>query len=67
MAGSPNWSTQAIERELKKKDSVTFKAFSCKTLASDTWIDQSGNKLRWSDKTLVWIKKGNNVENLNAG
>ena len=65
MAGGPTWSTRAIERELKKKDSVTFKAFSRKTL--DTWIDRSGNKPRWSDKTLARIKKGNDVENVNAG
>lgn len=39
--------------------------FNCKTL--DTWIDRSSNKLRQSDKTLLWIKKGNNVENINAG
>ena len=64
-AGRPNWSTQAIERELKKKDPVTFKTFSRKTI--DTWIDRSGNKPRWSEKTLGRIKKGNDMENLNAG
>jgi hypothetical protein len=65
MAGGPNWSTRAIERELKKKDSVSFEKFNRKTI--DTWIDRSGNKPRWSDKTLVRIKKGNDVENPNAG
>jgi hypothetical protein len=64
-AGGPKWSTRAIERELKKKDAVTFAKFSRTTL--DEWIDRSGNVPRWSEKTLARIKQGNNVVNINAG
>ena len=64
-AGGPNWSTRAIERELKKTDSATFANFSRTTL--DEWIDRSGYTPRWSDKTLARIKRGNDVVNPNAG
>lgn len=64
-AGGPKWSTRAIERELKKKDSVAFAKFSRTTL--DDWIDRSGNMPRWSDRTLARIKQGNDTVNPNAG
>lgn len=64
LAGGPKWSTRAIERELRKKDSVTFAKFNRTTL--DEWIDRSTNVPRWSDKTLARIKQGNDVVNPNA-
>jgi len=59
VAGGPNWSTRAIEHELKKKDPVVFKDFRRQTL--DEWIDRSQDKPKWSDKTLARIKRGNDI------
>jgi len=64
-AGGPNWSTRAIERELKKKDPIVFKDFRRQTL--DEWIDRSQAKPRWSDKTLARIKRGNDIGHANGG
>ena len=65
MAGGPKWSTCAIEHELKKRDPVVFKDFSYTTF--NVWIDHSQDKPKWSDKTLVCIKCGNNVGHANGG
>jgi hypothetical protein len=64
-AGGPKWSTRAIERELKKKDPVTFKNFSQTTI--DSWINRSGDVPKWSEKTLARVKRGNDTANHNGG
>ena len=64
-AGGPKWSTRAVERELKKRDPVVFKDFSHTTM--NEWIDRSQDTPKWSDKTLVRIKRGNEVGHANGG
>lgn len=64
-AGGPQWSTRAIERELKKSDPEVFAKFSRTTI--DKWIDRSGDHPQWSDKTLMRIQKGNDLATEGAG
>ncbi len=64
-AGGPKWSTRAIVSDLKKRDGVVFAKLNRTTV--DLWIDRTGEKPKWSDKTLERIQKGNHLENPNAG
>lgn len=65
VTGDSKWSTRAIEQELKKSSPDVFRNFRHTTL--NEWINYSGNQPRWSDKTLVQIKKGNDLGQENAG
>jgi hypothetical protein len=64
-AGGPKWSTRAIVKNLKMRDPIVFKNLNRTTI--DSWIDRSGEKPRWSDKTIERIKKGNETGHANAG
>jgi hypothetical protein len=64
-SGGPRWSTRSIVRELKKKDPETFQGFSRTTL--DKWIDHTGDKPKWSKRTLERVKHGNDPGHANGG
>jgi hypothetical protein len=64
-SGGPKWSTRAITRELQKRDFETFKGLKRTTM--DGWIDHSGVKPCWSEKTLQHVQKGNEPGHTNGG
>ena len=64
-AGGPRWSTRAIVHQLHKRDYRTFKGLCHTTL--DAWIDGSGGKPKWSERTLERVKEGNTLGHNNKG
>lgn len=56
-SGGPKWSTRAIVHALKKNDPKTFQGLSRSTI--DRWIDRSGDKPKWSERTLERVRRGN--------
>jgi hypothetical protein len=66
-AGGPKWSTRAIVKVLKLRDPVVFAKLLVNWTTIDMWIDRSGKKPRWSDRTVERIKQSNQTENSNAG
>ena len=64
-SGGPKWSTRAITRKLQKKDFATFKGLRRTTM--DGWIDRSGVKPCWSEKTLQRVRRGNEPGHANGG
>ena len=65
VSGGPKWSTRSIAKELKKRDPVTFQGFSHTTL--DKWIDRTGDKPKWSERTHECVKHGNDPGHANGG
>ena len=53
----PQMSPTAIVKELQKKDVMLFAKLTSQTVGA--WIDRSGEKPRWSDRTLERVEKGN--------
>jgi hypothetical protein len=64
-SGGPRWSTRSIVKELKKRDPKTFQGLSRTTM--DKWIDRTGDKPKWSEKTLERVKRGNDPGHANGG
>lgn len=64
-AGGPKWSTRAIVKVLKLRNPVVFAKLNRTTI--DMWIDRSGRKPRWSDRTVERIEEGNQTGHSNAG
>jgi hypothetical protein len=64
-SGGPKWSTRAIVHVLKKKDPKTFQGLSRTTI--NRWIDRTGNKPKWSERTLERVKRGNEPGHDNCG
>ena len=64
-SGGPRWSTRAIVKALKKRDLETFQGLSCSTI--DRWINCTGDKPRWSERTLEHVKCGNEPGHDNCG
>ena len=57
LSGGPKWSTQAIVHDLKKKDPKTFQGLSHSTI--NRWIDRTGDKPKWNERTLERVRRGN--------
>ena len=64
-SGGPHWSTRAIFNKLKKRDPETFQGLGRSTI--NRWIDRTGDKPKWSERTLERIKRGNEPGHDNCG
>ena len=64
-SGGPKWSTRAIVYVLKKKDPKTFQGLSRSTI--NRWIDRTGDKPKWSERTLERVRRGNEPGHDNCG
>ena len=53
----PKMSPTDIVRELRKKDAVLFEKLAPQTVGG--WIDRSGEKPKWSQRTLERVERGN--------
>jgi hypothetical protein len=64
-SGGPKWSTRSIVDMLKKRDPETFQGLSRSTI--NRWIDRTGDKPKWSERTLERIRRGNEPGHDNCG
>ena len=64
-SGGPRWSTRAIVHILKKNDPKTFQGLNRSTI--NRWIDCTGDKPIWSERTLERVRRGNEPGHDNCG